>query len=124
MSKRWRVYFNRRGAPKGKIWCVDRGHGTRRRYFDSVAFEHGTTDYTGREPDWKDPVAWINVEGELHVWESHKDSKHAAIRSMNVTTKQIEEAREWLRRNDWQNCSVIEVRQLAAMLQKRGTGDK
>jgi hypothetical protein len=78
MSARWRVYFNRRGAPKGKTWCVDRGEGTRRRYFLSVTFDAGTTDYNGKEPDCKNPVAWINARGALRVW-GQTGSRHAAI---------------------------------------------
>lgn len=80
--KKWRVYFNRRGAPKGQIWCVDQGHGTRRRYFDSVTIMgYVSTDYTGKEPDWKNPIAWINAEGKLTTWKSHGGtSRHANIR--------------------------------------------
>jgi hypothetical protein len=64
----YRVYFNRRGAPKGQIWCVDRGEGKRRRFFALVMVTgFAVTRYSGREPDWKNPVAWMEVEGRLKI---------------------------------------------------------
>jgi hypothetical protein len=79
MMAQYRVYFNRRGAPKGKIWCVDKGPGTRRRYFDGVIIEAGAqTQYNGKEPDWKNPVAWMDVCGKLKVG-PYKQSRYAVI---------------------------------------------
>lgn len=79
LGKRYRVYFNRRGAPKGKIWCVDQGRGTRKRCFDSVTILVPlNTYYTGREPDWKNPVAWMEASGKLITWRTSK-GKEARI---------------------------------------------
>jgi hypothetical protein len=77
--KRYRIFFNRRGAPKGKIWCVDRGLGTRRRYFDNVTILGPVnTFYNGLEPDWVNPIAWMEAIGKLITWRTAK-GKEARI---------------------------------------------
>lgn len=64
--KVYRVYFNRRGAPKGQAFIVDTGQGTRRRYFETVLVTVPTVFYyTGEEPDWIKPIAWATAKGNL-----------------------------------------------------------
>jgi hypothetical protein len=73
LGKRYRVFFNRRGAPKGKVWCVDEGLGTRKKFFESVTILVPlNTEYSGLEPDWVNPVAWMEARGKLITWRTSK----------------------------------------------------
>jgi hypothetical protein len=77
--KRWRVYFNRRGAPRSKAWCVDEGEGTRRRFFAAVIVEvTAITVYNGKQPDWQNPIAWLIASGKLSAIRT-TDGRHAVI---------------------------------------------
>lgn len=71
--KKYRIYFNRRGAGTNEAWSIDTGEGTKRRHFRSVVFaccgQAAETVYNGQEPNWKDPVAWIEITGKLKVFE-------------------------------------------------------
>lgn len=69
MIAQWRIYFNRRGDPD-QAWSIDTGQGTPRWHFPQVTIinHHPITSHsTGKEPDWKNPVAWIETWGKLTV---------------------------------------------------------
>lgn len=64
----YRVYFNRRGAPRSQAWSVDTGEGTERRHFRELELKtKAFTVYNGKNPDWENPIAWLVVTGALNV---------------------------------------------------------
>jgi hypothetical protein len=66
--RRYRVYFNRRGAPEAQAWTIDTGSDTERRHFREVTIMvSAVSSYNGKDPDWKNPIAWFEVFGRLNV---------------------------------------------------------
>ena len=64
----YRVFFNRRGAPKTQAWSVDTGESTRRRHFADITIcVPAIGIYNGKDPDWKNPIAWFEACGRLQV---------------------------------------------------------
>ena len=89
----FRVYFNRRGAPSDEGWSIDRGHGTRRRHFAYVVLLTSPARfiYNHKEPDWKNPIGWVQVGGELTV-ERTKKGHMATIRPLGMLSKKKEKS--------------------------------
>ncbi len=79
----FRVYFNRRGAPRDQAWSVDRGEGQRRRHFRYVVIHAHPARliYNHKEPDWKNPIGWVQVAGELAI---DSKTRTATIRPMRI----------------------------------------
>lgn len=65
-ERKFRIYFNRRGATATKAWIVDTGEGTRRQYFAKIVIAVPVYFYyNGKEPDWVNPIAWAVAMGKL-----------------------------------------------------------
>lgn len=68
----WRVYFNRQGTRK-EAFSVDRGAAKPRRHFRHLTISTGAAEAyfhaTGKEPDGINPIAWIEIYGELHAFQ-------------------------------------------------------